>query len=37
MNEMNKYTEKLFEDIKHIDENENEYYESFYSNELEEY
>lgn len=26
MNEIKKYTEKVFEDIKHIDENENEYW-----------
>lgn len=26
MNEINEYTEKLFEDIKHIDENGNEYW-----------
>ena len=26
MNEINKYTEKLFEDIKHIDENGNQYW-----------
>ena len=26
MNEIKEYTEKLFEDIKHIDENENEYW-----------
>ena len=25
-NEINKYTEKMFEDIKHIDENGNEYW-----------
>ena len=26
MNELKEYTEKLFEDIKHIDENSNEYW-----------
>ena len=26
MNEIKKYTEKMFEDIKHIDENDNEYW-----------
>ena len=26
MNEIKEYTEKIFEDIKHIDENENEYW-----------
>ena len=26
MNEIKEYTEKLFEDIKHIDENNNEYW-----------
>ena len=26
MNEIKKYTEKMFEDIKHMDENDNEYW-----------
>lgn len=26
MNELKEYTERLFEDIKHIDENENEFW-----------
>ncbi len=26
MNELKEYTEKMFEDIKHIDENDNEYW-----------